>query len=157
MGYRSEVNYVVKFSSKDEPEKAYAQFIKFYNWVKRHTVTTKESSADYAGQKVLTGGWNLYWNVDEQTLCFEANDVKWYDSYADVQWHEQLLEQSKQYSCATHRFVRVGEEHDDIVVETHQGDDSWDDCYETIYPETRIVSNFPEEIDFIKEVPNDTV
>ena len=157
MGYRSDVTYVVKFSSKHEPEKAYAQFIKFYNWVKRHTVRTGEGFADYKSQKVLTGQWHFYWNVDEQMLCFKATAVKWYESYADIQWHEQLLEQSKHYSCAAHRFVCVGEEFTDIVVNTHQGDEAWHDCYEMVYPETRILDGFPEEVDYIKEVPNDTV
>ena len=157
MGYRSDVAYAVVFSSKHEPEKAYAQFIKFYNWVKRHTVRTKEGFADYKSQKVLTGHWQFYWNVDEQMLCFKATAVKWYDSYADIQWHEKLIAQVYEYSCAAFRFVRIGEEFTDIVVETHQGDDAWQDCYEMVYPETRILDGFPEEIDFIKEVSNESM
>ena len=155
MGYRSEVNYVVKFSSKDEPEKAYAQFIKFYNWVKRHTVNTKQGSADYSGQKVLTNAWHLYWNVDEQVLCFEASDVKWYDSYSDVQWHQQLLKEVQKYSCATYRFVRLGEDPSDIEVDEYGGKDCGA-CVE-IDVETRFVHNFPEEVDFIKEVSNESM
>jgi len=157
MGYRSNVTYVVKFSSKHEPEKAYAQFIKFYNWVKRHTVRTKEGFADYKSQKVLTGQWHFYWNVDEQMLCFKTEDVKWYDAFADIQWHEQVLEQAYEYSCAAFRFVRVGEEPNDVEDKTHQGDDAWQDCYETVYPVTQIYDALPEEVDYNKEVPNDTV
>jgi hypothetical protein len=35
MGYRSDVTYVVTFACP-EPEKAYAQFIHFYEWVTKH-------------------------------------------------------------------------------------------------------------------------
>ena len=156
MGYRSEVTYGVKFYCQDEPEKAYAQFIKFYNWVKKHhTVRTKEGFADYAGQKVLTGAWHLYWNVDEQMLCFEASDVKWYDSYADVQWHQQLLKEVQLYSCATFRYVRLGEDPSDIEIDEYGGKDCG--AYVEIDVETKFAHNFPEEIDYNKEVRNGTV
>jgi hypothetical protein len=35
MGYRSDVTYVVTFACP-EPEKAYAQFVHFYEWVTKH-------------------------------------------------------------------------------------------------------------------------
>jgi hypothetical protein len=35
MGYRSDVTYIVTFACP-EPEKAYAQFIHFYEWVTKH-------------------------------------------------------------------------------------------------------------------------
>jgi hypothetical protein len=36
MGYRSDVTYVVTFNCVDQPEKAYAQFVHFYEWVTKH-------------------------------------------------------------------------------------------------------------------------
>jgi len=157
MGYRSDVAYGVKFYSKEEPEKSYAQFIKFYNWVKRHTVKTKEGSADYAGQKLATGNWHLYWNVDRQMLCFQTEGVKWYDAYSDVQWHQELLKKVKEFSCAQYVFKRIGEADDDVEVDHHTGEECDYAYHVDIMIETRIVADFPEEIDFIKEVPNDTV
>jgi hypothetical protein len=35
MGYRSDVTYIVTFACP-EPEKAYAQFVHFYEWVTKH-------------------------------------------------------------------------------------------------------------------------
>jgi hypothetical protein len=42
MGYRSDVTYVVTFACP-EPEKAYAQFIHFYEWVTKHHKIEAES------------------------------------------------------------------------------------------------------------------
>jgi hypothetical protein len=37
MGYRSDVTYIVTFNCLlTEPEKAYAQFVHFYEWVTKH-------------------------------------------------------------------------------------------------------------------------
>jgi hypothetical protein len=36
MGYRSDVTYIVTFNCVDQPEKAYAQFVHFYEWVTKH-------------------------------------------------------------------------------------------------------------------------
>jgi hypothetical protein len=41
MGYRSDVTYIVTFNCVDQPEKAYAQFIHFYEWVTKHHKISK--------------------------------------------------------------------------------------------------------------------
>jgi hypothetical protein len=47
MGYRSDVTYVVTFACP-EPEKAYAQFIHFYEWVtKHHKIEAEKGHYDY--------------------------------------------------------------------------------------------------------------
>jgi hypothetical protein len=44
MGYRSDVTYIVTFACV-EPEKAYAQFVHFYEWVtKHHKIEAEERS-----------------------------------------------------------------------------------------------------------------
>jgi hypothetical protein len=49
MGYRSDVTYIVTFACL-EPEKAYAQFIHFYEWVTKH----HKISTDVAQQTITT-------------------------------------------------------------------------------------------------------
>jgi hypothetical protein len=43
MGYRSDVTYIVTFVLT-EPEKAYAQFVHFYEWVTKHHKIEAEKS-----------------------------------------------------------------------------------------------------------------
>jgi hypothetical protein len=94
MGYRSDVTYIVTFACP-EPEKAYAQFVHFYEWVtKHHKIEAESGHYDYKRHRSLGYG-KFYWNVDEMTLVFEAEDIKYYDSYIDTQWDEQLLNKSR--------------------------------------------------------------
>lgn len=151
MGYRSNVTYIVTFNCVDQPEKAYAQFVHFYEWVtKHHKVKTEKGGYDYNNHRTAGYG-KFYWNVDEMTLVFEAEDVKYYDSFIDTQWDEQLLKQVEEYSCGVYKFVRVGEEDSDIEYKDYAGDDV-DECFGIdLYTETRIVCDLPDEKDFTKE------
>jgi hypothetical protein len=122
MGYRSDVTYVVTFACP-EPEKAYAQFIHFYEWVtKHHKIDGANCHYDYKRHRGLGYG-KFYWNVDEMTLVFEAEDIKYYDSYIDTQWDEQLLKQVEKYSCGVYKFVRLGEDPADVEYKDYTGDD----------------------------------
>jgi hypothetical protein len=48
MGYRSDVTYIVTFNCVDQPEKAYAQFVHFYEWVtKHHKIEAESGHYDY--------------------------------------------------------------------------------------------------------------
>ena len=166
MGYRSNVTYVVTFASVDEPEKAYAQFTKFYLWVtQEHRLDYKEEDGgprldphrpDWYDYKRVRD-WckdvymKFYWNVDEMTLVFEEEDIKWYQSFVDVQWHEQLLEKVKDYSCGAYKFIRLGEDPSDIECNEHMGDDVPINFCIDLFTETRIVCDLPDEKDFEKE------
>jgi len=151
MGYRSNVTYVVTFASVDEPEKAYAQFIDFYEWVtKHHKIEAESRIYDYARHKTLGYG-KFYWNVDEMTLVFEAEDIKYYDSYIDTQWDEQLLKKVKDYSCGAYKFIRLGEDPSDIECNEDMGDDVPINFCIDLYTETRIVCDLPDEKDFTEE------
>ena len=150
MGYRSDVTYIVTFACP-EPEKAYAQFIHFYEWVtKHHKIEAESGHYDYERHRSLGYG-KFYWNVDEMTLVFEAKDVKYYDSYIDTQWDEQLLRQVKEYSCGAYAFARIGEDSADVEHKDYTGDDVPINFEIDLYTETRIVCDLPDEKDFTKE------
>ena len=153
MGYRSDVTYIVTFACP-EPEKAYAQFVHFYEWVtKHHKISTdvpQQSHYDYKRHRSLGYG-KFYWNVDEMTLVFEAEDIKYYDSYIDTQWDEQLLKQVEKYSCGVYKFVRLGEDPADVEYKDYAGKDV-DECFSIdLYTETRIVCDLPDEKDFTEK------
>jgi hypothetical protein len=153
MGYRSDVTYVVTFACP-EPEKAYAQFVHFYEWVTKHhkisTDVAQQSYYDYKRHRTLGYG-KFYWNVNEMTLVFEAEDIKYYDSYIDTQWDEQLLKQVEKYSCGVYKFVRLGEDPADVEYKDYAGKDV-DECFSIdLYTETRIVCDLPDEKDFTEK------
>jgi hypothetical protein len=154
MGYRSDVTYIVTFNCVDQPEKAYAQFVHFYEWVTKHhkisTDVAQQSHYDYKRHCSLGYG-KFYWNVDEMTLVFEAEDIKYYDSYIDTQWDEQLLKQVEKYSCGVYKFVRLGEDPADVEYKDYAGKDV-DECFSIdLYTETRIVCDLPDEKDFTEK------
>ena len=149
MGYRSDVTYVVTFACP-EPEKAYAQFVHFYEWVTKHHKIDCAITYDYKRHRTLGYG-KFYWNVDEMTLVFEAEDVKYYDSFIDTQWDEQLLKEVENYSCGVYKFVRLGEDPADIEYKDYTGDDVDERFSIDLYTETRIVCDLPDEKDFTKE------
>jgi hypothetical protein len=151
MGYRSDVTYIVTFNCVDQPEKAYAQFIHFYEWVtKHHKIEAESGHYDYKRHRTLGYG-KFYWNVDEMTLVFEAEDIKYYDSYIDTQWDEQLLKQVEKYSCGVYKFVRLGEDPADVEYKDYTGKDV-DECFSIdLYTETRIVCDLPDEKDFTEK------
>jgi hypothetical protein len=154
MGYRSDVTYIVTFNCVDQPEKAYAQFVHFYEWVTKHhkisTDVAQQSHYDYKRHRSLGYG-KFYWNVDEMTLVFEAEDVKYYDSYIDTQWDEQLLKEVEKYSCGVYKFVRLGEDPADVEYKDYAGKDV-DECFSIdLYTETRIVCDLPDEKDFTEK------
>jgi hypothetical protein len=148
MGYRSNVTYVVTFNCVDQPEKAYAQFIHFYEWVtKHHKITEEKGVYDYNNHRTAGYG-KFYWNVDEMTLVFEAEDVKYYSNFIDTQWDELLLKKVEDYSCGVYKFIRVGEEHNDIEIKDYTGEDVADNFGIDLYTEIQIVCDLPDEKDF---------
>ena len=121
MGYRSDVAYVVQFYHEFEPEKAFADYLNFVNWVKNeHEVTdpTDNTTHNYDNE-LKTGGWAFNIHPKDLMLSFEAEGVKWYETYKDVQWHEQLLDKVHRYDTGNYRFVRIGEEYEDVEVKDH--------------------------------------
>lgn len=126
MGYRSDVAYVVSFSSHKEPEVAFAQYLQFKKWVQDKHVLVMEAKAG-----AMTESYNyeaacryseLKFYDSECMMIFNAQDVKWYDGYIEVEWHREVMKEisnntDDRWSKGAWRFVRVGEEYTDIEVE----------------------------------------
>lgn len=98
MGYRSDVKYVIDF-------------------------TSKEAKIGFLAQVRLIGGAlqeaveETNYDNDTFRIFFSAEDTKWYDSYPEVIAHNQLLEMAADQPpemCNGYDFVRIGEEIDDI-------------------------------------------
>lgn len=131
MGYRSDVAYTIRFKT----EEAYRLFI-------------LEAKANGLGSCFSDDG--AMWDeatCDDKNLQinFEAQGVKWYETYPDVIKHNRLLEQAESWAESdAHRqikdgvegadevqhrigfaFVRIGEDNDDTE-ERHGGDSDYD-------------------------------
>lgn len=124
MGYRSDVKIVVIASSKEAMDDLLAVYAMLPEVQKA------------GGFEEL--GWERYELGEGRVLTYEADDVKWYDSYDDVTVIMRLLEdvsifnQERSEDVYAARFVRVGEEYNDIEVE-HYGD-RWEYDMENALP-----------------------
>lgn len=116
MGYRSDVAYTIRFVS-DHDEKNKQSFYTFLAEAKARAAT---APCFMEGE---WHGWGEEFQVDEKRLRinFAADDVKWYPSYPDVRCHEALLDLADEWandednnSRIAYRFVRIGENDDDI-------------------------------------------
>jgi len=122
MGYRSDVAYTIRFVSDDDTKNRQS----FYTFL-----------AEAKSKAAIAGCFNAHWNgvkVDEVRLRinFTADNVKWYEDYADVQCHEALINLANEWvndelnnSEIAYRFVRVGEEVEDVESRTG-GTAEWD-------------------------------
>lgn len=95
MGYRSDVGYVIRFQDIDNMKK----------FVGLHSINDHTREALNECEVCL----------EECELHYHADDVKWYDSFEEVQAHEFLLESLDEEGApeAGYRFVRIGENDDD--------------------------------------------
>lgn len=97
MGYRSDVGYVIRFKNIDTMKR----------FVAVHAI----------GERTRKALEDCKVSIEECELHFDANYVKWYDNFEDVQAHESLLsflDDSGSDYIAGYRFVRIGEKDDDI-------------------------------------------
>ena len=97
MGYRSDVAYRIRFEDED----ALREFVAL--------VLAK-------GEKDLTTALYDCEVADEDTLAFYTTDVKWYESYSDVQAHHALLDFAEEIfgERSGYMFMRIGEDADDV-------------------------------------------
>ena len=112
MGYRSDVAYTIRFNS-DHDENNKQSFFTFLAEAKSKAATAA---------CFLESEW-VEFQIDEARfrINFAADGVKWYESYADAQCHEALIELANEWvndednnSGIAYMFVRVGEENDDV-------------------------------------------
>lgn len=115
MGYRSDVAYTIRFVHEDDTNNKQS-FYTFLAEAKVNAATALCFTTPNAPSWVF--------EVDEENyqINFYADNVKWYDSFSDVQAHEALLslanewdEDEDNHAHIGYSFVRVGEENDDIV------------------------------------------
>jgi hypothetical protein len=119
MGYRSDVAYTIRFSGEDDT-KVKQSFYTFLAEAKANPAIAGCFSDDEEHFKVIEATY---------TINFHADDVKWYESYEDVQCHEALMKQALAWiddenECIGYIFARIGEEVNDT--EQNYGG-NWDD------------------------------
>lgn len=118
MGYRSDVKIVVIASSKEAMDDLLAVYAMLPEVQKA------------GGFEEL--GWERYELGEGRVLTYEADDVKWYDSYDDVTAIMRLLEdvnifnQERSEDVYAARFVRIGEEYNDVEVYNYGDEDEYE-------------------------------
>lgn len=121
MGYRSDVAYVVKFKSFQDRD-AYVSLQLAKN-EERMREAIFECDYEYKSEPLIT---------------FEAEDVKWYESYPDVQAHTSIYKDAHKLFDASYRFYAVGEDGKEEVEEEGDGF-----LFEYVYSVHKIETNFP--------------
>jgi len=132
MGYRSTVAYTIRFTphpsqqaseNGDSPsdEELKQCRASFYVFLAEAKVKHSGAFGEDFGVKVDEGN---------MALNFLEYDVKWYETYEDVQVHEGLMALSQSWAKMENKniggiFMRIGEETDDIV-EEEWGEANWD-------------------------------
>lgn len=141
MGYYSEVAYVA-VGKKDDMLAAIAAW--------------RLNSPDKAG--IQLDEVDIVPRGNEHLLMsFYTDSTKWYDSFEGIQAHESFLSSLDDKPIAA-RFVRIGEDENDIETRTYgDGCDGFDDLYSYIYPVRSICIDFyidPEQ-DIRKQAKNE--
>ena len=120
MGYRSQVAYVIAFEDKTTLN----EFISLVMLKGgREAEALKECQIE-----VSEGAFSCY------RINFYQDDVKWYDSYPEVEAHTWLYQYAVERfegKCA-YRFLRIGEEQADIEDEHSDPSDKFD-LYQDFY------------------------
>jgi len=111
MGYRSDVAYVIRFATEEQRD-TFVELVKHRNddW----TQAILECETEYV-QPIIT---------------FKADDVKWYESYADVRAHHEMMEWAVElYPEAGWRIIQLGEDGQEELTQGGECDDLWDYLY----------------------------
>ena len=110
MGYRSDVVALIypDAETKDEDQARYDQLKVLMATLFKATIEGADERSGFTG--------NMHWFDDERVLKFDIPDVKWYDSYADVQAFHAMLGQFEADEIPGYctEFVRIGEDNDDV-------------------------------------------
>lgn len=124
MGYRSDVAYVIKFDDIETRDNFVTLML-----AKNNPQTTQALSECEYGYK------------DDPVITFEAQSVKWYNSFEDVQAHERLMLDAVEifkHKGGRYRYVSVGED----GAEEFREDDDEGDLYEYITTVHEIRTDF---------------
>jgi len=126
MGYRSEVAYVIKFDDIETRN----NFVTLMLAKNDEHITRAVEECEY--------GYD-----DDPIITFEAQDVKWYESYDDVKAHHAMMREAVEIygeeKGGRFRFIGVGED----GAEEFDEDDSNGDLYEYITTVHELQTSFP--------------
>jgi hypothetical protein len=147
MGYRSQVAYVINFNSNEKRDAYINLVLATGNSELIKALKDCEVPIPLRPDKDNTA---TDWQACR--INFYANDVKWYDSYPDVQAHTRLYKWAEELypdDCGW-RFIRVGEEEGDIQEDTDDAGNETpeDDFYTVTSIETPFNTNYePFDVD----------
>lgn len=125
MGYRSEVAWVLRFKDTNQM-RDYINLLRYKR--DEHINTALEE---------------IKQSTDPEPILFFSDDfLKWYDDYEDVRAHHFIMDHAYELygDDVGWRFIRIGEESDDIE-ERHDG--NVDDMWDYIYVSRSINGNLP--------------
>ena len=123
MGYRSDVAYVIKFDELAQRD----AFITLMHAKNDPHINNALEEIKYRYSK-------------DPIITFFCESTKWYENYPDVAVHHKLMRDAVELYKAEYRFVRVGEDADDIQT---QQDCAKYDLWEYVYPIRQIGTDFP--------------
>jgi len=112
MGYRSDVAYVIKFNDIETRDNFVTLMLAKND--AQLTQAIKECEYGY---------------TDDPIITFEQQSVKWYDSFADVQAHQQLMQDAVEiykHKGGRFRFISVGEDGTEAFDENDDDGDLWE-------------------------------
>lgn len=118
MGYRSNVVAAFYVNTTDDKKADALQALRAWYTLKKGECEVRDkSSADFLFDN---------FRVVERGYVYEIEDMKWYDSYEEVQMFYRLVESFKDAflrrigyeSDYGYEFIRTGEEDDDIQTES---------------------------------------
>jgi hypothetical protein len=122
MGYRSDVQALIYPPSGDQNLLEYDKLKLLFN-------TTFQDVFTAWGEDYFS------WDDKHRALKFDANSVKWYDSYHEVQTLVKFLADVQELGYE-YEFIRIGEEDDDVET------DSTGDAQGFMYVSRTIQVNF---------------
>ena len=126
MGYRSDVAYVIQFDTIEHRDN-FVTLMHAKNEEPTNTALT-EVQYKYGAHPIIT---------------FYAEGWKWYDSYPEVQAHHALMRDAEELFGAEWRFVRTGEDANDV--EVLESDTTEYELYEYVDPVQSIRVDFPAQ------------
>lgn len=123
MGYRSDVAYTIRFTPEYSTEKMPVDPKPMRDAFFTFIAEAKSKPATELAMKEVSV------EEDKLQLNFYCDSVKWYDSFPEVESHEQLVSLAREWVADCPYigviFVRVGEELEDNVWES-DGNYDWD-------------------------------
>lgn len=126
MGYRSEVAWVLRFKDTNQM-RDYINLLRYKR--DEHINTALEE---------------IKQSTDPEPILFFSDDLlKWYDDYEDVRAHHFIMDHAYELygDDVGWRFIRIGEESDDIE---EKYDGNVDDMWDYIYVSRSINGNLPK-------------